>query len=112
MEAPLHKKLTITVDEDVYDGLHRVVGRQKISHFIEGLVRPHVIPGDLMAAYREMAEEEDREAEARDWAEAMVGDVADEAVRSGGSASIPLSEVRSKSGGRRSSSATTQPTSS
>jgi predicted CopG family antitoxin len=61
----LHKKLTITVDEDVYDGLHRVVGRQKISHFIEELVRPHVVQEDLMAAYRQMAEEEDREAEAQ-----------------------------------------------
>jgi predicted CopG family antitoxin len=74
----LHKKLTITVDEDVYDGLHRVVGRQRISHFIEELVRPHVIQEDLMAAYRQMAEEEDREADAQDWIEAVVGDVADE----------------------------------
>ena len=75
----MHKKLTITVDEDVYDGLHRVVGRQKISHFIEELVRPHVIQEDLMAAYRQMAEEEGREEEAQEWVEAMVGDIADEA---------------------------------
>jgi hypothetical protein len=31
----VHKKLTITVDEQDYEGLHRVIGRQKISHFIE-----------------------------------------------------------------------------
>lgn len=75
----MHKKLTITVDEDVYKGLHRVVGRQRISQFIETLVRPHVLPEDLLAAYRDMAGEEEREAEAHAWAEATAGDVVDEA---------------------------------
>lgn len=75
----MHKKLTITVDEQVYEGLHRVVGRQKISQFIETLVRPHVVPHDLAAAYREMAADERREAEAHEWVEATVRDVADEA---------------------------------
>ena len=74
----MHKKLTITVDEEVYAGLHHVVGRQKISQFIETLVRPHVLREDLLAAYRDMAGEEEREAEAHTWAEATVGDVADE----------------------------------
>lgn len=74
----MHKKLTITVDEQVYEGLHRVVGRQRISQFIETLVRPHVVREDWMAAYREMAEDEAREAAAHEWAEATVGDVADE----------------------------------
>lgn len=75
----MHKKLTITVDERVYDGLHRVIGRQKISQFIETLVRPHVVPRDLTAAYQEMAADERRETEAREWAEGTLGDVADEA---------------------------------
>ncbi|MFY9821367.1 MAG: addiction module antitoxin [Thermoanaerobaculia bacterium] len=75
----MHKKLTITVDEQVYDGLHRVIGRQKISRFIETLVRPHVAARDLAAAYRDMAADESREAEAHEWAEATVRDVADDA---------------------------------
>ncbi len=75
----MQKKLTITVDERVYDGLHAVVGRRHISRFIESLVRPHVVAKDLDAAYRQMALEEAREAEALAWAEATVGDVADEA---------------------------------
>jgi predicted CopG family antitoxin len=75
----MQKKLTITVDEQVYAGLHRVVGRHKISRFIETLVRPHVIQQDLWAAYREMAGDEAREAEAHEWAEATVVDVANEA---------------------------------
>ncbi len=74
----MQKKLTITVDEEVYSGLHRVVGRRRISRFIESLVRPHVVRKDLVAAYREMAEDEVREQEALEWAEATVTDVADE----------------------------------
>ena len=53
----MQKKLTITVDEHVYHGLHRIVGRRRISRFIESLVRPHVVEEELSAAYREMAQE-------------------------------------------------------
>jgi hypothetical protein len=74
----MQKKLTITLDEKVYDGLHRVIGRRRISSFIESVVRPHVIPQDLAAAYADMAADEAREAEALEWAEATIGDVADE----------------------------------
>jgi hypothetical protein len=73
----MQKKLTITLDERVYRGLHTVVGRRRISQFIEGLVRPHVLGQDLDLAYQEMARDESREAEAREWSEATVGDVAD-----------------------------------
>ena len=74
----MQKKLTITVDEHVYHGLHRVIGRRRISRFIEALVRPHVIEEELSAAYLEMAKDEQRETEALDWAEATFRDVADE----------------------------------
>lgn len=74
----MQKKLTITIDDQVYDGLHSVVGRRKISRFIEDLVRPHVLKSDLEAAYREMAQDTAREDDAFEWAEAMVGDAADE----------------------------------
>jgi len=74
----MQKKLTITVDERVYDGLHNVVGRRRISQFIESLVRPHVIGKDLEVAYEQMAQDEAREAEALEWADATVGDMADE----------------------------------
>ena len=75
----VQKKLTITVDERVYEGLHAVIGRRRISQFIETLVRPHVIGKDLDLAYEQMARDEAREAEAMGWAEATVGDSADEA---------------------------------
>jgi len=74
----MQRKLTITLDERIYKGLHDVVGRRRISQFIEELVRPHVVPKDLEAAYKEMAQDEVREAEALEWSEATSGDVADE----------------------------------
>jgi predicted CopG family antitoxin len=74
----MQKKLTITLDERVYHGLHAVIGRRRISGFIEKLVRPHVIRKDLEDAYRAMAQDETREAEALEWAENTIGDVADE----------------------------------
>jgi predicted CopG family antitoxin len=73
----MQKKLTITIDEHVYDGLHAVVGRRRISNFIEELVRPYVVGHELEAGYRAMAEDTDREVEALEWAEALVGDSAD-----------------------------------
>ena len=69
------KKLTITISEEVYKGLYATVGPPRISRFIEDLVRPHVTRHDLAEAYRQMAEDEAREAEALEWAEATAGDV-------------------------------------
>ena len=74
----MQKKLTITIDEEVYKGLHDAIGKRRISRFIEELVRPHVSPQSLEDAYAEMARDEDREAEALEWAEATIGDSADE----------------------------------
>lgn len=75
----MRKKLTITVDEAVYDGLYRVVGPHRISQFIEELIRPHVVERDLADAYAQMAADEIREAEVDEWIEALLPDVADEA---------------------------------
>jgi len=73
----MQKKLTITVDQKVYEGLHKVVGRRRISRFIEDLVRPYVLRQDLEAAYQQMGQDEVREAEALEWSEATIGDVSD-----------------------------------
>ena len=69
------RKLTITIDDAVYDGLYRVVGPRRISRFIERLVRPHVL--DLDSAYAAMAEDEEREDEALAWSEALLTDTAE-----------------------------------
>lgn len=74
----MHKKLTITLDETVYAGLHQVIGRRRISSFIEDLVRPHVLDSQLEQGYAQMASDEVREQEALEWSEGMLGDVEDE----------------------------------
>ena len=48
------------------------MGRRRISHFIESLVRPYVVGNDLEIAYKQMAQEESREADALNWAEATL----------------------------------------
>lgn len=75
----MQKKLTITVDEKVYEGLHSIIGRRNISRFIESLIRPHVINKDLEAAYKQMSQDEEREDDALEWADATIGDVRAEA---------------------------------
>lgn len=72
------KKLTITIADEVYEGLYRRVGARRISRFLEDLARPHVLDEELEAAYAEMAADEVREAEAREWVENLAGDVSDE----------------------------------
>jgi predicted CopG family antitoxin len=71
----MQKRMTISIDEAVYDGLVRVVGRRKISRYLEDLARPHVVGEDLEQAYRAMAADTEREAEALEWSEALIGDV-------------------------------------
>ena len=74
----MQKKLTVTIDEEVYDGLRAVIGPRKISRFIEELVRPHVVKKHMYSAYKEMAADQVRESEALEWAEGTIGDVYDE----------------------------------
>ena len=71
----MQKKLTITVDEEVYEGLYRVVGRRRIGRFLQDLARPLVVRSKLDAAYKAMAADRAREAEALEWAEATCKDI-------------------------------------
>jgi hypothetical protein len=80
-EQKMSKKLTITVDSEVYDGLHSVIGPRRISRFLNDLARPHVVGQDLSAGYSDMAADEAREAEAEGWSEGLLGDVANEPKR-------------------------------
>ena len=76
----MRKKLTVTVDEEVYEGLHKTIGPRKISRFIEELVRPHVVHPNLESAYAEMARDKGREKEAMEWAEVTFKDIDRETV--------------------------------
>ena len=70
----MQKELTINVDERVYDELQRIGGSEDISQFIESLILPQLRGLDLESGYRQMADDETREAEALEWAEATIGD--------------------------------------
>jgi predicted CopG family antitoxin len=70
----MQRRMTISIDENVYEGLVRVVGRRKISRFLEDLARPHVTSDELGDAYRAMAADEQRERAALEWSEALIAD--------------------------------------
>ena len=75
----MHKKMTITLDEAVYDGLWRTIGKRRMSQFIEDLLRPHVLSNALDDGYKAMAADQEREADAMAWCNALSKDMANEA---------------------------------
>ena len=75
----MHRRMTITLDEVVYDGLYRTIGKRRMSQFIEDLLRPHVLDTTLDEGYRAMAADAEREAEALVWCNALAKDMVSEA---------------------------------
>jgi predicted CopG family antitoxin len=72
----MHKKMTITIDEEVYAGLHKVIGRGHISQFFEKLARPFILKEtSLEAGYKAMAADTEREVEANAWCNALIKDI-------------------------------------
>jgi hypothetical protein len=86
------KKLTITVSDEVYEGLHRRVGRRKISRYLDNLARQHVLDHrspdywlhasdeEIERGYAEQAEYEAAHAgqiakEDEAWLNGLIGDV-------------------------------------
>ena len=61
------RKLTITVSDEVYEGLHRRIGARRISSFIDRLARPYVEDGAAEALYREAEGDADRREALADW---------------------------------------------
>jgi hypothetical protein len=68
--------MTITLDEVVYEGLYRTVGKRRMSQFIEDLLRPHGVDTSLDDGYRAMAADKRRETEAKEWCNALAKDIA------------------------------------
>ena len=75
----MQKRMTITLDETVYDGLMRVVGRGKVSQFFESLARPHVLDASMDDGYRAMSNDTQREAEVSEWINGLIVDTANAA---------------------------------
>jgi hypothetical protein len=70
----MQKKLTISVDAGLYDLLHRIVGRGNISRYIENLLRTNLIENEIEQGYREMAIDTERERDALEWSNSLIGD--------------------------------------
>lgn len=75
----MHKKMTITLDEAVYEGLWRTIGKRRMSQFIEDLLRPHVLTDAMDEGYKAMAADSQRETEALEWCNALAKDMSNEA---------------------------------
>ena len=67
----MHKRMTITLDEAVYEGLNRRIGKRRMSQFIEDLLRPHVLDAALDDGYKAMATDTLRESEALEWSNSI-----------------------------------------
>ena len=61
------RKLTITVSDEVYEGLHRRIGARRISRFIDSLARPYVDDAAAEALYRAAEKDPDRQETLADW---------------------------------------------
>lgn len=68
----MQKKLTITIDEEIYNKLYSVIGSRKISKFIEELVKPYLVNNSLADAYNSMSNDKEREEQANEWIEGLL----------------------------------------
>lgn len=68
------KKLTISISEEVYEGLYAKIGAGRISRFLDNLARPHVVDLDIEDGYKAMARDEEREEAASDWVSGLINE--------------------------------------
>ncbi len=68
----MQKKLTITIQENIYNDLHLIVGKGRISKFIENIIKPYITKDNLRLAYQAMAKDKQREKEACEWEKGLI----------------------------------------
>ena len=56
----MQKKLTLSINAEIYEALHKMAGKRKIGRFIESLVRPYI--ESLDGSKERSAQDEDQEA--------------------------------------------------
>jgi hypothetical protein len=74
------REMTITVDDTVYETLRPLVKNRSLDGLLSAFARsryakPAYTEAELEADYRAMAADKEREAEAREWCNALIGDV-------------------------------------
>jgi hypothetical protein len=78
MKTAPKKKVTIMLDNGVYEGLRQRVGARGIGAFLSQLARPHVSPIDLEAGYKALAADEESQRLAKEWLEGTDDPIEDE----------------------------------
>lgn len=68
------KKLTISISEEVYNGLYAKIGAGRISRFLDNLARPHVVDQDIDDGYKAMARDDARETQANEWTSGLINE--------------------------------------
>jgi metal-responsive CopG/Arc/MetJ family transcriptional regulator len=74
----MHHRMTITLEESVYQNLKRMVAPRHRSQFIEDAIRPLVSDAELEADYAALAADEKQNAEASEWMNGLIKDMPDE----------------------------------
>lgn len=73
----MQRTLTISIDDTLYQELSERIGVEHIDEAIEDILRSMLDePVDLDEEYRAMAADENREREAREWADGLIEDSA------------------------------------
>ena len=57
LEIVMQKKLTLSVNAEIYEALHKMAGKRKIGRFIENLVRPYIASDGLQETTAQDAEQ-------------------------------------------------------
>lgn len=73
------RKLTITVSDEVYEGLHRRIGARRISSFIDRLARPYLDDEAAAELYRAAQDDQDRVETLADWDDLPADEALEEA---------------------------------
>lgn len=74
----MSRKITLTLDDELYEGLRQRAGSGDVKELIEDLLRSVAREAELEAGYRAMAADAEREREALEWIEAAPDEALDE----------------------------------
>jgi hypothetical protein len=70
----MSKKMTVSIDRQIYDGIQALIGSDDIGEFLEDLARPFIDADGRVAGYVEMSADKAREIEADQWCNALAAD--------------------------------------
>ena len=72
----MQRKITLTISEELYKDLHFLIGKRKISFFVEQSTKEKIeklkLNDPLEKGFKMMGQDKDREKEALEWSEAGI----------------------------------------